>query len=90
MSEHWKVIPEKTQDHWLEIEDPEGWYSAIARFDGCVHFYHYGNIPLSSSPDRKDSACCDDYIHICDIDEMIERLQSLKKVAQEHFKGGEW
>lgn len=94
MSELWRVIPEETQSRWLTLSDAEGeegdvWYRADVRFDGCVHLYTYGNVPYNEDSKREDPACCDDYIHICSIDDMIVRLQALKVKAKEHF-GDDW
>jgi hypothetical protein len=50
----WIINEDETKAHWLEIQDPEGWYSANVRFDGCVHLRRYFNRPL---PDNKDDAC---------------------------------
>ncbi len=92
MSHEWEVVKEKTEDHWLEVRGKipgaETWRSAVVKWDGCIHFHSYANVPLELSPDRKDPACCDDYLHICDIDEMIADLQKIKAMAFEHF--GEW
>lgn len=93
MSHEWVVNQEKTEDHWLElhgkIEGGDTWRRACVKWDGCIHFDSFANVPLELSPDRKDPACVDSYIHICEIDEMIEDLQAIKKLALEHFKG-EW
>ena len=74
---HWKILEDKSSDSWLEVQDPEGWYSAVVRFDGCIHLNRHHNYPLS----ERDN----DYIHICDIDDMIERLESLKKLALDYY-----
>ena len=87
----WEIDKEKTDDHWLELKDPNGFYRAVAKWDGCIHFNQYGNIPLTIDPERKDKACSDDYIHICYLDSHIERLLELKRLAQEHFNdNGYW
>jgi len=80
----WKVIKEKTEDHWLEIEDPEGWYSAVVKWDGCIHFYRHHNEPIPNT-DESDI----DYIHICGVNDFIKRLQALKEEAIKHF-GKDW
>lgn len=85
----WKVVPEKTEDHWLEVVDPDGWYSAVVKWDGCVHFRRYHNIPLQDRPSGKEHMELEDYLHMCDIDEEIERLQKLKEAALKHF-GEDW
>lgn len=81
MERLWEINEEKTQDHWLEVQDPEGWRSAVVRFDGCIHYYRYYNEPFS----KRDV----DYLHICSIDDEIERLTALRKEAIEFF-GEDW
>ena len=68
---------------WLSLRAPEGWYTADVRFDGCVHLRHCFNEPNSFESSASD------YIHICDLDEIIERLTALKKLALNHF-GSNW
>lgn len=85
----WRGIPEKTQEHWLEVEDPEGWYSAAIRFDGCIHFHRYYNTPKHLQTEGDKDSDMTDYLHICDIDDMISRLRTLKALAVAHF-GSDW
>jgi hypothetical protein len=70
----------------LSLTDGEGWWSADVRFDGCVHLWRYANEP-KGEPGRDDG--CDDYMHICDIDDFIARLTELRDRARERF-GPEW
>ena len=81
---YWNVVKEKTQDHWLELRDPEGWFSAVVKWDGCIHLYSYANISLN---DRKDGYedTCDDYMHICDLDDFEKCLKELREQATKHF-----
>jgi hypothetical protein len=79
-----KVVPEETSEAWLTLRDPEGWMDVGVKFDGCVHLRKYYNRPRHLQTDEDDQ----DYIHICDIDDMIETLQKIKKAATEHFE--EW
>ena len=91
MSEMWRAIPDKTTDIWLEVVDPDGWYSAIVKWDGCVDFYSYANSPFVEGENRDED--CDDYIHICDLDEYIDRLTKLRDEARKHFSNhwyGHW
>jgi hypothetical protein len=83
---NWKVNKDKTKDHWLEVEDPEGWWSAVVKWDGCIHLNRYYNIP-KNEPERIDSDV--DYLHICDLDEFIKDMQDLREKAKEHF-GEDW
>ena len=67
------------------------WWRARVKWDGCVDLYDYANIPYDLDPSRTDSAIAgaDCYIHICDVDRLIERLQALKALALAHF-GKDW
>ncbi len=65
----------------LHLAHPLGWYQARIRWDGCVEFTRVFNIGYPS----EDA----DHLHICDIDDMIDRLQQLKAMAQDHF-GKDW
>lgn len=96
----WKTDPEGTcKDHWIDLMyDPETneegelycWTYAQVKWDGCIHLYKAGNVPFEKTygtpKNKRDEAACDDYIHICDLNEYIESLISLKKKAMEHFK----
>src|SRR6266702_4209015 len=83
MSQFWKVIPEKSSEFTVEIEDPEGWRSATVKWDGCVNYSRYFNTPKGMDVGN-DEDC--DSIHICSIDEEIARLQALKRVAYNYFE----
>ena len=85
----WEVVNDKTQDLWLEIKDPEGWYYAKVTWDGCIHFNRYFNAPKETQEKESEENRSDDYIHICSVDDMIQRLQALKIEAQKHF-GDDW
>jgi hypothetical protein len=90
MAELWTVDKEKTQEHWLEVADPEGWYHAVVKWDGCIELERYFNIPATEDPERSDPAAeADCGYHICDLDAEIARLQALKAEARKHF-GEHW
>jgi hypothetical protein len=83
---YWKIDPEEeTTEFQLNLVDPEGWRRASAKWDGCVNYWLYHNTPLGEDGN---------YIHICDIDEEIVRLQELKRTAAnyfaEHRPDGKW
>lgn len=61
------------------------WYEAHVRFDGCIHFYRQHNSPLEQNKQGE----LRDYLHICDIEDEIDRLQRLKALAVEQF-GENW
>lgn len=86
MPKLWEVVRDKTENHWLEIKDPEGWHYAVVKWDGCIHFNRYYNTPKDEQ--EKDSED-NDYLHICSVDDMINRLQALKEEAIKHF-GNNW
>lgn len=78
----WKIDAEKSTDSWLELADAqdsedscERW-TAVAKWDACVHLHRYGN--GENEPD---------YIHFCgtqDIERWIARLQELLVVARQY------
>jgi hypothetical protein len=82
--ELWKIIPEKASEFSVEIEDPEGWYSARVKWDGCVDYYRYYNTPKGVDVENDDTM--EDYMHFCCIDEEITRLQALKRIAYNYFE----
>lgn len=83
----WEVNEACVEDHWLPVRDTENGLAAQVKRDGCVNFSRYHN---GASPDDivVDAANVN-YIHICDLDEMIASLQALKAKALEHF-GETW
>jgi hypothetical protein len=83
VSNEWQVSPEPDPvSEWLSIEDPDGWWEARVRRDGCFELYRGFNEPHSTDGENWEQ------IHICDLDDLITRLQALKAMAQSHF--GEW
>jgi hypothetical protein len=87
-SKLWRIVAERTHEAWLTLRDPEGWFTAGVKFDGCISFTRYFNIPEGSDDPRADEGDLVDTLHICDLDEMIERLHAIKAFARAHF--GEW
>lgn len=97
----WKNDPNgKIEKHWLDvvsadIEDEEDyhWWHATVKWDGCIHLDHAGNFPFSKedglSNEKRATEACDDYIHICDLDDYIKRLIALRDFAEKHF-GEDW
>lgn len=88
------------EEHWIDLiwvdnNDLTCWWNECSvKWDGCIHYSKAGNIPFelgldSNSKNREEAGACDDYIHICDIDDLINKLLELKKVAQAHFKDKE-
>ena len=72
----------------VELEDKEfGFVEASLNWDGSVDYRkgHNGFKP-SEDPTGKNT----DYIHIGDIDDLIEKLQALKEVGKKHFDNEDW
>jgi hypothetical protein len=93
----WQVNPDKeSSEYHLELVDPTGWHSATVKWDGCVNLWKYHNVPLQSRTGlaADEHREMEDYIHYCRIDDEIERLQAVKKMAIEYFAthgpGGYW
>ena len=86
----WEELPnpENPDSPWLEIRDPKGWFSATVKDVRCVDLHRYHNVPCTERTDE-DHPQIIDYIHICDIDDLIERLQELKIRAKMHY-GDDW
>ena len=79
----WNKDESRSDDSSLYLSDPEGWYKADVSLYGCVDLAKCSNEPGFENEDMIS------YFHICDIDDMIERLQAIKVKAIEHF-GEEW
>lgn len=95
----WEADPRGVaEDHWVDLiseKDEQGfyWWHAYIKWDGCIGLSHAGNIPFGEPfkfhNEARGHPSCDDSFHICDIDDMIERLQKLKAAAEAHF-GSDW
>lgn len=81
-----QVDPEGTNEARLSVVSQDGWFSAAVRFDGCIDYRQYANTPYRKDEARDEP--CDDYVHVCDLDVFIERLQAIKAEAVKHF--GTW
>ena len=95
----WVKEPKGTAaEHWVDLveepdEDGNYWARASVKWDGCIHFNRLYNVPANvaesyseRNPKHPEMV---DYIHICDLDGMIESLQALKAAALAHF-GEDW
>jgi hypothetical protein len=100
----WQIDPDGiAEEHWVDLmykpaaTERDEWFCwkyASVKWDGCIHFSQAGNVPFekyygTAKSAKRHEAACDDDIHICDIDEMIEALVSLKAFAMEYFKNRE-
>ena len=87
-----RPTPEQLEDltsaHWLTLVDPSGYYRADVKWDGCVHFHRYHNVPLFGDGSKEEGRI-EDYVHFCNLDEEIKRLQALREAARAHF-GPAW
>ena len=87
--EEWVDDPKgHKSDAWIDLiyqhyKDGSHWVHAAVKFDGCIHYRKSYNNPLPNDEEEQD------YLHICDIDEMIKLLTSLKAAAIKHF-GVDW
>jgi hypothetical protein len=87
MEEKLEVIAEKTEAHCLELVRREFKDSHfIVKFDGCIHMSTYCN---GDRYDDNPSPENTDYLHICDLDDMISLLQEVRAKAKAHF-GKDW
>ena len=88
----WLIDPEDENfDHWVNLrfvdaldEGLEHWYAASVKWDGCIHFWRAYNERFLKFADNKQDNC--DYIHICDLDDYIEKLVMLRDAAKKYFK----
>ena len=87
-----RVVGHNGELLWSDAREPNGWYVARVKYDGCIDLYRYHDMPCppecDGGEDRPHPTMID-YIHLCDIDHEIERLQALKKLAMEKF-GKDW
>ena len=72
--------------YFAHFEEPGGWYAATVKPDGCVDLRRYYNLPLHEPGRDADD---EDYLHICDIDDLISRLQALRDAAKAKY-GADW
>jgi hypothetical protein len=100
LNEFWELDPDGTSDDsWLELKSDCGnkqhWWHASVRSDGCIHFKEAVNVPYglpfgdSSGKGDRPAEAHDQYMHICDLEELIYRLIALLAAAREHF-GKDW
>ena len=88
----WKT--EKAETHWLELTsegDETGlhWWSATVKWDGCVDLHRAHNVPFGTEGRDEDHMAFSSDMHVCDLDELIERLQKLRDRAKAHY-GKDW
>ncbi len=84
----WKEIPDEGTDYYLVLRDPDNYYEARIKYDGCFEFVRAHNEPLPEQSDPTSQMI--DQIHICDVDDLIARLRELKRVAFAKFGSEFW
>ena len=83
-----KKIKEYEKTRNVILEDEEYGYDEVTlKWDGCIDYrIGHNGVKPSEDPTGDDT----DYIHICDIDEMIKKLQALKEYGKKHFQNEYW
>ena len=84
----WAIIDE--DEYSLTVEDPEGFYRAVLRFDGCVHYYKWSSVTIHPSGAIIKSDEDETYIHYCKLEDEIKRLQELLAIARKKFGDSEY
>lgn len=96
-----RTISKNTKDYWLELEGHEEgagvinsgklepiWnIHVVCKWDGCVDYRSYSNGYGWDHECDDDCQCCEDYIHICDMDDFIDQMKQIKMQAVGYFKG---
>ena len=81
MDDRWKLA-EKDEDaegpYWATFTDSgkkdDFWWSALVKWDGCIELTRRFN-----SSDKDEMS---DRIHLCDLDNVIEKLKDLRDAAK--------
>lgn len=82
MRAHWDITT--MEDDKLVLTDPDGWWRASIRPDGCMELDRYFNKPLTTILAENEEADWD-RMHVCDVDDLIERLTQLRGLMITHF-----
>ena len=82
-NEFWVVDKEKTKEYWLELNDPEGFYSCVINWDGSMHYNDYGCVPRMETKEDRDKM---EQYYYGDIIEHYHRVKALYEIAVKHFK----
>lgn len=84
MDNKYQKVTEKEENGFhITVQEPNGWYRAWIKNDGCIEFDRFFNDPY---PQPEEGIGMSDRIHICDIDDFIERLKALKEIVEANFK----
>lgn len=79
-------IEQDSDEYTLYIRDADCWFQARVKYDGCIEFIRFFNQPFDLAPAGNEDY---DQMHICDLDDTIERLTKLRDVARNYF-GTDW
>lgn len=82
-------VQDKEESHIKFVDRGHG-FIAVAKFDGCIHLNHSNEVCWEDGEEEK--ILQDDqtqYLHICDVDQMIDFLTKLREQAKSHF-GQNW
>jgi len=85
----WQIKKIGAENCWITFESPDGYWRAEIVRSGCIDINHSFNVPLQDDNCESVLQRLIDYIHICNIDDMIARLEALKAAAQDFF-GEDW
>ena len=91
----WKKNPKGIyESHWIDLisdvdEDGHYWWKCYVKWDGCIQIDRAFNVPFGEPTRDGDHMAMEDGLHLCDLDEFIERLTKLRDAAKAHF-GKEW
>jgi len=83
LGDYWELID--SNDAFAELVHPDGFYRAIVKWDGCVHFYKAENGANLKEGDWQDEDFMEresTYIHYCDLDEEIKTLMTLRNIQK--------
>ncbi len=89
----WLIDPKQdlSMNHWVDLRFVEGtdegdqhWFAASVKWDGCIHFHKAYNYPFGEFA-KNEPEGNQDYIHICDLDDYIEKLIALRVAAKKYF-----
>jgi hypothetical protein len=88
--EHWEIDKiNKASDGTvisIQVTDKEYRDTRISfKWDGCLDYNQYLNGYTVDDEPSEEKSRNREYIHICDIDVMINKLQEIKKIAQMKF-----
>lgn len=81
---HWQYVNRDFLPNVAEVIDPKGWFRAKLWADGSVSVRAYSDRPHLEKDDEAIYASSTG-IRVDDLDDLINRLTSLKRIQQESF-----